>query len=849
MHLLRRFAFLFLCLPVLPVMAQAAPAISVGSTTAPPGANISIPVTLTNDGSAVAMQFTITYDTGVLTAGTPTLGNAAAGHTLSYAENTPGQIRIVISPPPGNPALGSGVLLDLPFTVNAAAVPGTYPLDILGALTADITAASVTTTVTNGALTIPSPNSAPVANAGPDQTVDEGMSVTLDGSASTDNDGSITSYAWSQTAGPAVTLGSTNTAVTTFTAPQVSADQLLSFRLTVTDDQGATGSTTVNVTVRDLVVLDTTAPVVTPPADITVEATGITTPVSLGTATATDDVDGALIPTADQSGPFALGLTTVTWSATDAAGNTGTATQQVTVADTTSPVLTVPPDVQVTSDVPLTVDIGSATATDIFSVSISNDAPAQFPLGVTIVTWTATDANGNTTVAQQTVTVSPPATGGTVAFQQGTDANGMLVIDAANFDTNTAQGGDAWVVTNPTGAVSAGALYATPDDGTNRNADYVANAPHLEYTVNFRYAGTHYVWIRAQAPDSYDNSVHVGLDGQAQASGDRISGFGSGWLWENNTMDNIVATITVDQPGIHTLDIWMREDGFEFDRILLTTDAGYVPTGIGPAQSHRGEPLPTVDTPAFSVAPGNYVGAQSVALSTTTPGAVIHYTLDGSEPTTASPQYTGALTINRTMELRARAFLDGYIDSAIAGGTYRITGGAWQQDTGAAGLVVFDVAGFETNTDGSTHTWITGTRPGNLGPYALYASPDNGTNNNTGYVGVSPRLSYRVNFVATGTHYIWVHAYAPDTNDDSVHIGLDGQAVGTADRISGFGHGWLWSRETMDGTHAEINIPTPGIHTIDVWMREDGFEFDRIIITTDPSFVPTGDGGAVSGYE
>jgi len=194
-QLLRRFAFLFLYLPVLPVVAQAAPAISVGSATASPGANISIPVTLTNDGSAVAMQFTITYDTGVLTAGTPILGNAAAGHTLSYAENTPGQIRIVISPPPGNPALGSGVLLDLPFTVNTTASPGSYPLDIQGIVTADNAAASVTTTVTNGALTISSPNSAPVANAGPDQTVDEGMSVTLDGSASTDSDSSVVAWA------------------------------------------------------------------------------------------------------------------------------------------------------------------------------------------------------------------------------------------------------------------------------------------------------------------------------------------------------------------------------------------------------------------------------------------------------------------------------------------------------------------------------------------------------------------------------------------------------------------------------------------------------------------------------
>jgi hypothetical protein len=49
-------------------------------------------------------------------------------------------------------------------------------------------------------------NQAPTANAGPDQTVNEGATVTLDGSNSTDPDGSITSYLWTQTAGTSVTL-------------------------------------------------------------------------------------------------------------------------------------------------------------------------------------------------------------------------------------------------------------------------------------------------------------------------------------------------------------------------------------------------------------------------------------------------------------------------------------------------------------------------------------------------------------------------------------------------------------------------------------------------------------------
>ena len=91
------------------------------------------------------------------------------------------------------------------------------------------------------------PNSLPVADAGPDQTVDDRTLVTLAGSA-TDSDGSIANYLWEQTAGTAVTLSDTAVARPTFTSPE--ADGILSFRLTVTDNEGGTGTDTVHVTVN-----------------------------------------------------------------------------------------------------------------------------------------------------------------------------------------------------------------------------------------------------------------------------------------------------------------------------------------------------------------------------------------------------------------------------------------------------------------------------------------------------------------------------------------------------------------------------------------------------------------------
>ena len=93
-------------------------------------------------------------------------------------------------------------------------------------------------------------NYSPVARAGKDRTVRAGQEVTLDGSESSDPDGSIESYLWTQLSGTTVSLSNANTAVATFTAPASAAE--LTFKLTVTDDEGATGMDTVAITVVEV---------------------------------------------------------------------------------------------------------------------------------------------------------------------------------------------------------------------------------------------------------------------------------------------------------------------------------------------------------------------------------------------------------------------------------------------------------------------------------------------------------------------------------------------------------------------------------------------------------------------
>jgi len=152
-----------------------------------------------------------------------------------------------------------------------------------------------------------------------------------------------------------------------------------------------------------------------PPADRQSEATGVLTVVSPGRASAQGGVGNYTFDNDAPANGFPLGETTVTWTVVDGAGSESSGIQSVRMSDTTAPAITVPPGIQTASTAPRTVmNIGMATAVDLVdpNPAISNDSPANgFPPGTTRVTWTATDASGNTSFATQMITIAPVVPG------------------------------------------------------------------------------------------------------------------------------------------------------------------------------------------------------------------------------------------------------------------------------------------------------------------------------------------------------------------------------------------------------------------------------------------------------
>ena len=90
-----------------------------------------------------------------------------------------------------------------------------------------------------------------VANAGPDQIVNEKVKITLDGSQSFDPENQSLSYIWIQISGETVMINSENSVMTTFTSPAVANNEIkvLVFELMVYDDNGREAFDTVMITV------------------------------------------------------------------------------------------------------------------------------------------------------------------------------------------------------------------------------------------------------------------------------------------------------------------------------------------------------------------------------------------------------------------------------------------------------------------------------------------------------------------------------------------------------------------------------------------------------------------------
>jgi hypothetical protein len=338
-----------------------------------------------------------------------------------------------------------------------------------------------------------------------------GASVDYDAPTATDNYDSVLTPTCSPASGSLFALGNTS----------------VSCSVTDSSNNTSTGGFTVHV-------VDTTAPDVTVPADMTVEADSPQGANVDFDVTALDIVDGATSVSCDhQSGDtFDFGTTVVSCASTDNAGNTGHGSFSILVQDTTPPVLDSHGDVTAEATGPngAAVTYTKPGATDAASTTVTVDcilpSGSTFALGSTPVNCTATDAHGNTAggsfnvIVQDTTapTLTLPAdqtaeatgpSGATVTFS----ATASDLVDGATTVTCSPVSGSTFALGNTTVNCTSTDLAGNTAAGsfTVHVVDTTAPTLHLPSNMTLTAtsaAGAPASWT-ATATDAVDTSVDV----------------------------------------------------------------------------------------------------------------------------------------------------------------------------------------------------------------------------------------------------------------------------------------------------------------------------------------------------
>lgn len=222
-----------------------------------------------------------------------------------------------------------------------------------------------------------------------------------------------------------------------------------------------------------------------------------------------------------------------------------------------------------------------------------------------------------------------PRAGPDLVFEE---RDGLVAIEAEHFHKQTLTEKRAWHLTSPRhtpavtpdgdpphleGASGGAYLEILPDtrrthDDPLIHGENFSNQPGrigvLHYKVHFQNPGRYYVWVRAYSTGTEDNGIHVGLNGNWPASGQRLQWCDGkhSWRWESQQRterehcgEPYLIYLDIPTAGEHEVQFSMREDGFEFDKFLLTTNREFArPEGLGPAARGRAGALPAAGVAA-----------------------------------------------------------------------------------------------------------------------------------------------------------------------------------------------------------------------------------------------------------
>ncbi|HTB81563.1 MAG TPA: TIM-barrel domain-containing protein [Opitutaceae bacterium] len=374
-------------------------------------------------------------------------------------------------------------------------------------------------------------------------------------------------------------------------------------------------------------------------------------------------------------------------------------------------------DQYATTSTYVTVTLGNVTLsssgahTIVMNVTGKNASATQFYVTADTFTFTLQSGGGGGTpptvnFEAENLTYTP--SGATASVQTDTNSSGgkwvelagNSVGDSISYAIPSVVAGTYQVQMEWKGNNSRGIIQLAVD-GTNLGSTLDQYASGQTYptttfgTVTFNSAGTHTITLTVTGKNSASSNYQISSDkftfvgqsgtGPSQVADPSFSPVGGTY---SNTQSVAITTSTPGATVRYTTNgsapsetagtVYSSPVSVSSSEVLtaIAYESGFTDSNVTSASYTIGTGPTQVAAPVFSPAGGSYSNAQNVSITTTTGGATIHYTTDGSTPSeTAGTVYSGAVNISSTKTLKAIAFESGFTDSTVTSATYNISTG------------------------------------------------------------------------------------------------------------------------------------------------------------------------------
>ena len=244
---------------------------------------------------------------------------------------------------------------------------------------------------------------------------------------------------------------------------------------------------------------------------------------------------------------------------------------------------------------------------------------------------------------------------------------GSFVVFAARFDDNDS---NYYAMRNATSGKPTGVLFISDANEDNEILPAsIADQENNFYWIvgvtenGFTFTNASGDTIGHTASTNFatnGNNTEWAITFQTAGAGAMVPNY-SGFVINNvNNSERAFALNNNHNFGPYSFTNNSNNSGYNFYLDLFVKAEGGVP------------PTPTVATPTFTPAAGSYYSPQEVHIECATEGATIHYTLDGTDPTETSPEYSAPILVDTTTTIKAIAMKEDYNNSGIAVATYTI---------------------------------------------------------------------------------------------------------------------------------------------------------------------------------